>query len=301
MEEIKRSRIALGLMRLKDVSVDQLETIVRTCLDKGITSYDISDIYCRHDSEKKLGEILKVHPELRQRMFLQTKCGIVKDDDVPPYYDLSYKHIMEAVDASLERLGTTYLDSLLLHRPDIFMDSKEVTRAFMELKAAGKVLHFGISNADVGQMSYLRRESNYLEIAQLQLGLGQPALLASTFNVNNPHQEHLNTDGIFYYLKEKGMTLQCWSPYQLGFFQGIIFNNPKLPELNAMLQKLSQKYHSTPCGIATAFLTDLGDFVEVITGSMNLAHIQESLDGAAVVLEKPDWYALYAATGNLLP
>jgi predicted oxidoreductase len=91
-------------------------------------------------------------------MFLQSKVGILKEEGLPMYYDLSYQHIIEGVNASLSRLHTTYLDCLLLHRPDIFMDSKEVAKAVNQLVEEGKIRHFGVSNEDASTIDYLQSE-----------------------------------------------------------------------------------------------------------------------------------------------
>ena len=97
------------------------------------------------------------------------------------------------------------------------------------------------------------------------------------------------------------MALQCWSPYQFGFFKGSIFNVPEMRNTQIELKKLAEKYQSTPCGIATAFLSSLGKNVQVITGSTNIDHIKESLAGTKIVLSKADWYELFASTGHLVP
>jgi predicted oxidoreductase len=139
MEKVfAENRLILGLMRLKDLTPEDLAKVIEGCLEKGIHYFDISDIYCRHACEEKLGIALRTHPELRPQMFIQTKCGIVKEEGVFPHYDLSYDHILEAVDGSLARMNLTYVDSLLLHRPDIFLDAEEVGKAFIRLHDEGK-------------------------------------------------------------------------------------------------------------------------------------------------------------------
>ncbi len=80
-------------------------------------------------------------------MVLQTKCGLrLGNNRTLKYYDFSKQHIFNSVDGSLQRLGTDYLDILLLHRPDSLMDRDEVAEAFDLLKQSGKVRHFGVSN-----------------------------------------------------------------------------------------------------------------------------------------------------------
>lgn len=298
------SKIIQGLMRLKDLSVDDLYKLIRFDLDNGVKYFDLSDIYLDGEAEKKLGEVLLKHPELRKEMFIQTKCGICKDrkDDIV-FYDLSYEHILESVDKSLERMNLDYIDSLLLHRPDIFIEAHEVARAFATLSQQGKVRHFGVSNFPHEIMKYLYDHTNIpMEINQLQLGLGHLSLVNEVFNVNMNNSEGIERAGeLFFFIKRHGIVLQCWSPYQVGFFGGSIFTDPRFNEVNSYMEELGKKYGVSKCAIATAFLLKFGDNVQVITGSTNIDHVKETIDGTKVNLTKPEWYTLFRKTGNLLP
>ena len=298
------SRIIQGLMRLRDLTEDDLYKLIRFDLDNGVKYFDISDIYLDGEAERKLGAVLKSHPELREKMFIQTKCGIVKerDEDIS-YYDLSYEHIIEAVNASLERLGIKYVDSLLLHRPDIFIEAHQVARAFATLSQEGKVLHFGVSNFPHEIMKYLYDHTNIpMEINQLQLGLGHLSLLNEVFNVNMENSEGVERAGeLFFFIKRHGIVLQCWSPYQVGFFGGSIFKDPKFKEANDYMSELGKKYNVSKCAIATAFLLNLGDNIQVITGSTNIDHVKETIEGTKITLTKAEWYTLYRKAGNILP
>ena len=128
------SRIALGCMRIADKSVDEVDELIKTALDAGINFFDHADIYGGGKSEKVFGEVLKRHPDYRQKMIIQTKCAIVPGQR----YDFSKEHILKSVDDSLMRLNTDYVDILLLHRPDALCDPKEVAEAFDELYEAGR-------------------------------------------------------------------------------------------------------------------------------------------------------------------
>ena len=215
------SKIIQGLMRTKDLSVEELYELIKFDIDNGITFFDVADIYNDGDSERKIGEVIKLHPEIREKMFLQTKVGIVKDreNDVT-LYDLSYEHIIDAVNKSLERLNVSYVDSLLLHRPDIFLDAKEIARAFSTLLEEGKVKHFGVSNFPHEVIKFLTDQTNIpIEINQLQLGLGHLDLVREVLNCNVSNVEGTEHTGeLFFYMKRYLIKLQCWSPYQYGFF-----------------------------------------------------------------------------------
>lgn len=302
MENYQKSKVILGLMRITDLSKEEVYQLIKGALDLGIHYFDTADFYGHGLSEEKLGEVLKEHPELRSQMFIQTKCGLVPAANGDKYLDLSYEHIKEALNASLKRMNITYVDSFLLHRVDIFMDNKEIARAIQELYKEGKIRHFGVSNMDINIIKYLQEYIDLpIEVDQLQVSLGQPALISQPLNVNFPQQVPNISDGLFFYLKKKNIALQCWSPYQIGFFEGSIFNEERLPKLNAKLKELAKKYNSTKCGIATSFLTMLGEHVSVITGATNLNYVKETLEGATLVMSKEDWYDLYCSTGNLLP
>lgn len=296
--------IIQGLMRLKGLSTEDLYNLITYDIEHGVNFFDISDIYNDGESEKLLGEVLKEYPELREKMFIQTKCGIVKDreNDIT-YFDLSYKHIIESVNASLKRMNLKYIDSLLLHRPDIFFDAEQVARAFATLSQEGKVLSFGVSNFPHEALKYLKDHTNIpITTNQLQFGLGHLDLVREVLNLNMNNEEGTEHTGeLFFYMKRYNITLQCWSPYQVGFFNGTIFNDPNYKELNDYLEVLGEKYGVSKCAIATSFLLTLGNGIQVITGSTNTKHVQESIDGMKIKLTKPEWYTLYRKSGNLLP
>lgn len=297
------SKIIQGLMRLDNLSADELYHLIKFDLENGINYFDISDIYMNGEAEIKLGQVFKNHPDLREKMYIQTKCGIVKDGDAT-YYDLSYEHIVNSVENSLKRMNIDYIDALLLHRPDIFLNAGEVAQAFAFLSQQGKVKKFGVSNFPHEMMKYLYDNTNIpIDINQLQLGLGHMNLIREVFNVNMDNKEGVEHTGeLFFYMKRYGITLQCWSPYQVGFFGGSIFNSDSMKEVSLYCDELANKYKVSKCAIATAFLLKLDDeHIQVITGSTNPEHVKESVDGTKINLTKAEWYTLYKKAGNFLP
>ncbi len=299
---IDQSKVIQGLMRCLSLSDEELYELIRFDIDNGVTFFDLADIYGNGEAEAKIGRVLAAHPELRERMFIQTKCSICRSIG-GNYYDLSAQHIVEAVDDSLNRLGLGHIDALLLHRPDIFMDAKEVAKAFNELKNKGKVTYFGVSNFPKEAIKYLQSElEDKLEFNQVQLGLGHLDLIDEVFNFNMDNEEGKSKgDQTFLYMKRKGIRLQAWSPFMYGFFRGSIFDESLCPELNAKLNELAQKYRTSKCALASAFVLKLGDNVSIITGSMNKEHVKECLDGTNLDLSKEDWYALYRSSGKMVP
>jgi predicted oxidoreductase len=156
------SRIVTGVWRWQQLSSESVERLVKTSIDEGITSFDHADIYGDHSCEELFGAVLKNQPSLRSQMQLITKCGIKFSSAKRPqtwvkHYDTSEDHIIWSADNSLKMLATDHLDLLLIHRPDPLLNPHEVAEAFVKLKAAGKVLHFGVSNFTPSQFEMLQQ------------------------------------------------------------------------------------------------------------------------------------------------
>ncbi len=302
---MENSKLIQGLMRLKDVTPRDLESLIKFDLEHGINYFDTSSIYNDGESERKLGEALRLDSTLREKMIIQTKCGIYKDRKKGTcIYDLSYDAIIKSCKDSLERLGLPYVDYFLLHRPDIFMDNEEVAKAFNYLYENGMVKHFGVSNFSKEAIKYLESSCKQkIEVEQLQLGIGHPSIVAEEMNFNTYFNEGIERSGdIFFYLKRKNILLQCWSPFQYGMFEGLIFNNDeKYHDLNVYLKELAAKYKCTPQGIAIAFLLKLGANVQVLIGSTNKEHVLDAINGVNVELTKDEWYKIYTVSGQKLP
>ena len=131
---IKVPTVAVGCMRISNMTEREASAFVDTALALGASFLDHADIYGGGKSEEVFGKAIS--PSMREKVMIQTKCGIRKGQ-----FDFSYEHIVSSVDGSLKRLGTEYIDVLLLHRPDALMEPEEVARAFSELREKGKVLH----------------------------------------------------------------------------------------------------------------------------------------------------------------
>lgn len=301
---MENSRIIQGLMRLNYISVEELEELVKFDLDHGINYFDTSSVYGDGISETKLGEVIKRNPGIREKMIIQTKCGIIKRrKENVNYYDLSKENIISSLKESLKRLNTRYVDYFLLHRLDIFVDNKEVKEAFDYLYKNGLVKHFGVSNFTKEAIEYLEEDSPYkIEVNQLQLGIGHLPIISNELNFNTFFDEGVSrSSDIFFYLKRKGIKLQCWSPFQYGMFEGIIFDENKFKDLNIKLEELAKKYKSSKSSIAVAFLLNLSGNVEVLLGSTKKEHIEDALSSINLNLSKEDWYALYKSAQYKLP
>jgi predicted oxidoreductase len=188
----------------------------------------------------------------REAMIIQSKVGIRQG-----YFDFSAEHIAESVDESLRALRTDYLDILLLHRPDTLVEPDEVAAAFDRLPEAGKVRHFGVSNHTPGQIELLKRSVKQpLAYNQVQLSITHAPLFAAGIaaNMQGLDQSIDRDNGLLDYSRLNDITLQAWSPFQKGFFDGVFLGDREnYAELNDAIDELAQKYGVTPTGIAVAF------------------------------------------------
>ncbi|WP_027725135.1 aldo/keto reductase [Tuberibacillus calidus] len=296
--EMTVSEIALGCMRIADLSRDEAERLIRTALDEGIDFFDHADIYGGGQSEAVFAEVLTQSPGLREKMFIQTKCAIREG-----YYDFSKEHILRSVDGSLKRLKTDYIDVLLLHRPDTLMEPEEVAEAFDRLHAAGKVRTFGVSNHHPMQIELL---SKYLHqkliINQLQLSLTNTTMIDAGLNVNMENAQAVNRDGgVLEYCRLKGITIQAWSPLQFGFFEGVFLDHERFPELNEKLGEMAEKNGVTKSAVAIAWILRHPARIQPIVGTTNPARLRDICRASQVSLTRKEWYDLYKAAGKTLP
>ncbi|MCL1856967.1 MAG: aldo/keto reductase, partial [Kiritimatiellaeota bacterium] len=111
----------------------------------------------------------------------------------------------------------------------------------------------------------------------------------------------VHDSGILEYSRIHKMTIQAWSPFQYGFFEGAFIGNEKFPALNAKLRELADKYDATPTGIAIAWVSTHPAAMQSIIGTMTPRRIQEVTAASDITLSRPDWYDLYRSAGNTLP
>jgi predicted oxidoreductase len=300
--DFQASNIILGLMRIQDLSDDEIRTLVGTARDAGINFFDHADVYgsSTHGCEARFGEAVKLSPSEREQVIIQSKAGIRNG-----YFDFSKEHILEAVDGSLTALNTEYLDILLLHRPDTLVEPEEVAEAFDTLLAAGKVRHFGVSNQTPFQIELLKKHLNQpILVNQVQLSITHSPLLAAGIaaNMAGLDQSIDRGSGILDYARLNDITLQAWSPFQKGFFDGVFLGDRKAyPELNDQLEALAEKYGVTPTGISVAWITRHPANIQVVLGTTKPERVQESAAGSDIPLTREEWYGLFKAAGHVVP
>ena len=295
------SEIVLGMMRIKDKSVKEVEELVATALSVGINAFDLADIYGRGRCEELLGLVLKNHPDLREKIWIQSKCGIRIEEFT--YFDFSKEYILESVDRILKRLQLDYLDSLLLHRPDALMEADQVAEAFDILHTSGKVRDFGVSNQNPMMMELLKKEVKQpLSINQLQLSAAFTPGFESGFHVNMEDSQAAMRDGsIFEYCKLHDVVIQAWSVLQFGYFKGNFVGNEKFQALNQVLDRLAFKYGVTPSTIAISWILRYPAKIQAVVGTTNPKHLREVSQAANFSLTRKEWYEIYLAAGNNLP
>lgn len=295
--------VVLGLMRIQHKTDEEVRTLVGTALDAGITFVDHADIYGDelHGCEQRFAEAMRLSPADRQRLVIQTKAGIVRPG---PSFDFSYEHILESVEGSLRALGTDYIDILLLHRPDTLVEPEEVARAFDELESSGKVRAFGVSNHTPRQIDLLRRYVTQPIVAnQVQLSVTHAPLVAQgvAANMRSLDQSISRDDGLLDYCRLHDITLQAWSPFQAGFFNGTFLGSPEYPELNEVIDRLAAAYDVPPIAIAVAWITRHPARMQVVLGTTTPQRVSDAAQGSQLPLTRAEWYEIFRAAGHTVP
>jgi len=296
------SVIIQGCMRMPALSKEDAAKVIRKAYDCGVNFYDHATCYGENGAaETRFAEAFPLTGIKRENIFIQSKCGLCFDRNE---FDWSKENILSSVDDSLRRLNIDYLDTLLLHRPDVIYDPEEVAEAFDILEKAGKVRFFGVSNLVPMQIELLKKYVNQpLVINQVQLSLEQSQLIDQALYMNNKQTEFsVNRDGYALdYCRLNDMTIQAWSPLQVGMFGGTFIDNPDFPELNKALAELGEREGVSKTAVAIAWILRHPAKMQAIIGTMNPAHIEDACDASKVNLSHHDWYALYLAAGKYLP
>ncbi|TWS95246.1 aldo/keto reductase family oxidoreductase [Streptococcus sp. sy018] len=292
------SRLALGCMRMASLDLEETKQVIQTSLDLGINFFDHADIYGKGQSERLFGQAIKDMGIDRERLIIQSKCGIRQG-----FFDFSKEHILQSVDGILERLQTEYLDLLVLHRPDTLWEPEEVAETMVYLQEQGKVRHFGLSNVNRYQFEHLQAHMDQpLLVNQLQFSLVHTPMIDSGLQVNMLSDGATNRDGgILDYCRLHGVTIQAWSPFMIDLAKGTFFDHPDYPELNQVLRELATAKGVSVEAIATAFILRHPAKMQVILGSMNPDRLRNIAKASEIELDRKEWYRLYLAAGKFLP
>jgi len=291
--------IAVGCMRINKLEPAEAEHFVQTALDQGAYFFDHADIYGNGECESVFSKAIHMNSTVREKVLLQSKCGIRRG----VAFDFSKDHILKSVDGSLKRLNTEYLDVLLLHRPDALVEPEEVAEAFDILQSNGKVRHFGVSNQNPMQIKLLKRYVRQPIVAnQLQLSITNATMISQGQHVNMQDDFAVNRDGsVLDYCRLHDITIQPWSPFQYGMFEGVFLGNEKFPVLNRKIDEIAAKYSVSNTTITMAWLLRHPAGMQPVTGTMNVQRLKDCVKAAGIRLTREEWYEIYLAAGNTLP
>lgn len=312
------TRIAYGCMPLggawdapsiEDTTRQKAVTAIRTALDAGINFFDHADIYSRGKSEEVFSDIWHEVPSLRQCILLQSKCGIRFENDVtggaPFRYDFSYEHIIEAVNGSLRRLKTDYLDVLLLHRPDPLVEPEEVARAFDALHQAGKVLWFGVSNETAAQLELLRHFIRQPIVTnQVAFNIIHTHMLDEGILFNQYNPRLTRNAGTIEYCRLHDITLQAWGALAWGQLTGRSNGKPSEAVIHTseLVYEMAQQKGVSPEAIVVAWILRHPAKVQAIIGTTQPKRITAACQADTIEFSREEWYKLFVSgRGENLP
>ncbi len=288
------SRIIQGFWRLAEWNMPKQELLsfIKNCMEMGITTFDHADIYGGYTCESLFGEALQLQPSLRDNMQIVTKCGIAPLSPKFPkryvaHYNTSTKHIVKSVEQSLQNLHTDYIDLLLIHRPDPFMDPSEVAEAFTRVKQEGKVRHFGVSNFLPSQFNML---SSYLDFP----------LITNQIEVSAMQLEHFEK-GTIDLCQEKRISPMIWSPLAGGeIFTG---QNERAVRLRKTLQKVANELNADGIDIVMyAWLLAHPAKMMPIVGSGKLDRVKSAIAATKLTLDRQQWFTIFeSSNGHPVP
>ncbi|MEU6263479.1 aldo/keto reductase [Saccharopolyspora shandongensis] len=291
---------------LAAADIDAAEAAIQAALEIGITTFDHADIYRRGKAEAAFGEVLARTPGLRERVVLQTKCGIRQaEGDRPGIYDLRGDSILRRVEESLARLRTDVIDVLLLHRPDPLADPEDVAKALMSLHEQGLVRRFGVSNMSAAQIAHLQAHLGVPLVAnQLEMSLHRRDWCEAGVLVNTAEAAAIGFPlGTIEHCRANGISLQAWGPLARGRFTG----GQETPTERAtaeLVAALADEKGTTPETIMLWWLQRHPAGIAPVIGSAKPARIRACRDAAQREpdLTHEEWYRLWiTARGAALP
>ncbi|MFF2031869.1 aldo/keto reductase family oxidoreductase [Arthrobacter sp. NPDC058192] len=289
--------------------VDEAAAAVEAALGAGITLFDHADIYRSGKSEAVFGEVLAVTPGLREKIRLQTKCGIrLGEQGLQTHYDLSRDGILERVNGSLKRLKTDYVDVLMLHRPDPLADPAEVASAVGQLMREGKVRQVGVSNMSGPQIEALQDHLDTPVVAnQLEMSLLKRAWLESTVLVNHAEGlDHSFPHGTVEFCGRQGITLQAYGALARGHYSGAPPESPTPAEAATavLVAEMATAMGTTVEAVLLGWLMRHPARIAPVIGSANPGRIRACAGAARVAAEmtRVQWYRLWVtARGSNIP
>lgn len=289
------SRLIMGTMRLgkwgANLDAKGYLKVIEACLEAGIDTFDLADIYGDYTTEAEFGAALALSPSLRDQIQIITKCGICRVCENRPeykvkHYDTSQRHIINSVNNALRELKTDRIDQLLIHRPDALMDVSEVAETFYHLRDEGKVLSFGVSNFTPSQFDLL---------------FSQFDILTNQVEINLLHLAPF-TDGTLDQMQENILDPQAWSPLGGGKLFQENSDDPQVLRIQEAAAPLCEKYELKLDQLLLAWLLRHPSGIRPVLGTTKIERIGLAVEATNVVLSREDWYTLWSAsTGSPVP
>jgi predicted oxidoreductase len=266
----------------ENFTTSQYEQKINQCLEIGLDIFDHADIYGHYTSEAEFGNALKGNTNLRSQIKIITKCGInMLTPNRPQHaiksYDTSAAHITKSVEQSLQNFHTDYIDTLLIHRPDILIDVEEVGATITALKKAGKIKSFGVSNFTTSQVALLQK---YIPVEHHQVEI-------SVTNLN------AFENGILDQCQLEKIEAQSWSPMGNGIFTE---NTDQHSRILAQADSLSKDYECSINQILLAFIYAHPSQIVPVIGTTKFERISEAKKAMEIELKREDFYKLWTAS-----
>jgi predicted oxidoreductase len=266
----------------ENFTTNQYEQIIHQCLEIGLDIFDHADIYGHYTTEADFGHALKGNTSLRNQIKIITKCGINmltpnRPNHAIKSYDTSASHITKSVEQSLQNFHTDYIDTLLIHRPDILMHVEEIAATITTLKTAGKINSFGVSNFTTSQVALLNK---YIPIEHHQVEI-------SLTNLN------AFDNGVLDQCQLENIEAQSWSPLGNGIFTEKTEQNTRIL---SEAENLSKTYDCSINQVLLAFLYAHPSQIVPVIGTTKFERIQEAAKAMEIELTREDFYKLWTAS-----
>lgn len=261
------------------ISIKKFEDIINFNLELGINTFDHSDNYAEGRIEELFGQAIKAKSFKREEIVISTKAGIVssKSNNLKRI-DLSPNYLKKAVDASLKRLHTDYLDIFLLEEFDPLINAEETASALTELLISGKIKHIGVSNFNVFQHQLLASR------------LSKP-LITNHIELSVLNTKAIN-DGRLDFIKEQYSKPMAWAPLAGG--RVLNGKDKKAVKVRKTLKEVGNKHNANVEQTAVAWLYQLGALP--IIGSVDKNRIKNAASSYNINLTPEDWYLIYNST-----
>ena len=235
---------------------------------------------------------------------------MVYADDSPQalgkQYDLSYEHIVGTVEGSLRRLGTGYLDVLLLHRPDPLSEPEEIARAFDRLHETGAVRQFGVSNHNLARIALLQHYVRQpLVVNQVALHLLETTLIDATLPGSNMNPAAAYASGgTLDYCRLHNIQVEAWSPLAgglLGSKAPPSTADERVVRTHRALSQMAAELGVENETVAIAWLLRHPARINPVIGTRDPGRIRACAAALGLKLNREQWFRLYDATrGQLL-